>query len=185
MAKKTVKEIYPGLEPLANEFLAAAAENGFQTDGGRALAHASAMTLSTAISFRRIATALEKLTDEKNSNGSIVAQLRDMATGLRHLEDILNQPPSKDLMETLDRIAKSNEFVAQHIVAERTAVPEQFFGEGPDGTVKADTRTAEESLRQELEADYQRAISKYDRGFKRKSLLERVANFFVPMSRND
>lgn len=125
---KKPKEIYPGLEPIANQFLHGASDAGFKFNEGTPIAHAGAMALSTAVSMKRIADMLELWFNEKNSNSGI-AQLRSIATSLK-------MPPSKELMEVLERIAGANEYAASMMGRDQTVLDPNFFGEGYDGAGK-------------------------------------------------
>lgn len=184
------EEIYPGLEAIANKFLAKAADSEFKFPDGAPLAHGMAMALSSAISLRRIADMLELWFNEKNSNSGI-AQLRGIASSLRKLDDTFQMPPSKDLLDVLERIAQSNEYAASLMPTE-TALQKDFFGEGPDGAGKNDHADyTEEQLRNMENADRLAADAfkpapiryVYGRGAPKTSWWQRIFSFREPYDR--
>jgi hypothetical protein len=121
-----------GLEPVAEQLLQLAIDANFKTPDGAPIAHASAMSASSATSLKRIADKLDELSKQENP---LVYELTQTNISLRRIEDslarlvmVIEGPQIEDRVEDAMKEAMDMEFVNP------TPMPHPFYDE--DGNPK-------------------------------------------------
>jgi hypothetical protein len=155
-------KIFDGIEDIGNDMLHAAKANNFKFEEGSPIAHAAAMTVSSATSLKRIADLIEKAFNMPPDNNT-VAELVSLNITMRHIESLLErlQPP-RDLQEAMEQQLKAQA---------------AFFGEGPDGAGKI-----EEELDEGMKAlaSQTHSFGRDEEPVEKKSFWTRVLDVLAP-----